>query len=107
MPIVLPLLGLRAPSEENFVLAAALCARDKDLLAVLSRRRGVFPNQASWFSIRVLPQRELWIRLSQIRHGYWPHLNFGLCKGVGGKTGEDMDQSIAGRSVSGVLQPHM
>ena len=52
-------------------------------------------------------ERELWIRLSQIRDGYWPHLNFGLRKGVGGKTGEDMDQSIDGRSVSGVLQPHM
>ena len=52
-------------------------------------------------------KRELWIRLSQIRDGYWPHLNFGLRKGVGGKTGEDMDQGIDGRSVSGVLQPHM
>ena len=54
-----------------------------------------------------LSLRELWIRLSQMRHAPWPHVDFGLREGVGGKTGEDMDQSIAGRSVSGVLQPHM
>ena len=29
MPVVLPLLGLGAPSEENSVLAAAFCAREK------------------------------------------------------------------------------
>ena len=33
-------------------------------------------------------ERELWIRLSQIRHDHWPHVDFGLCEGVGGKTGE-------------------
>ena len=52
-------------------------------------------------------ERELWIRLSQMRHGHWPHVDFGLRKSVGGKTGEDMDQGIAGRSVAGVLQSHM
>ena len=51
--------------------------------------------------------RELWIRLSQIWHDNWPHVDFGLRKGVGGKAGEDMDQSISGRSVASVLQPHM
>ena len=35
--------------------------------------------------------RELWIRLSQIRHDHWPHVDFGLREGVGGKTGKDMD----------------
>ena len=55
----------------------------------------------------VLLQRELWIRLSQIRHDHCSHVDFGLRKGVGGKTGEDMNQGIAGRSVSGVLQPHV
>ena len=34
MPVLVPLLELRASSVENFVLAAAFCARDKDLLAV-------------------------------------------------------------------------
>ena len=48
------LLGLGAPSEENSVLAAAFCAREKDLLAVSSSKERGFPNQASWFSIRVL-----------------------------------------------------
>ena len=48
------LLGLGAPSEENSVLAAAFCAREKDLLAVSSSKERGFQNQASWFSIRVL-----------------------------------------------------
>ena len=42
-----------------------------------------------------------------MRHDHWPHVDFGLREGVGGKTGEDMDQSVSGRSVAGVLQPHV